>query len=150
MTYTYKNGYREGVVFAFIKDDKVLIEKRPIQTGCHELFFPSGSIEDKDYFNNIDYKIHALYREVSEEFEDKVEIKKYIYLDEMKAHEIKIVFYIYLITDWVGDIPKYTVENGEKDSDLLWIRLSDKDRYFSFESAFEICKRIEKTNHGAY
>lgn len=150
MAFTYKNGYREGVVFAFLKNyDTVLIEKRPVEDSKCEVFFTSGSIEDKDYKScknckDKDYKISALFREVSEEFEDNVNINKYVYLNEMKVDEINVIFYIYLVTDWDGIMPGYTVERGEKFAQLMWINLNEKEKYFKFESAFEICRRIEK------
>lgn len=144
MAYTYKNGYREGVVFAFFKNDMILIENRPVGNNQYEIFFTSGSIEDKDYIHNSDYKVVAMLREVSEEFEDRLNIINYIYLDEIKVNEINVVFYIYLITEWEGSVPEFTIEEGEKFSKVEWIKLSEKNNYFEFESAFEICSRIEE------
>ena len=140
--YTYKEGYREGVVFVFAKDDKILIEKRPTKTG-YDIFFPSGSIEERDQDKSIDYRVHALHREVGEAFQDKVSIKKHMYLGEIKEDSINVIFYVYLITDWCGDIPSYIVENGEIESDVLWIKFNERREYFVFDSAFEICNRIE-------
>ncbi|WP_066498907.1 hypothetical protein [Abyssisolibacter fermentans] len=145
MPYAYKNGYREGVVFVFLKSNNmVLIENRHVEDNKHEVFFTSGSIEDKDYKSKSDYKITAMLREVGEEFENNVNVKKYVYLDEMKVDEINVIFYIYLITEWDGNMPEYTVEREKKFADLKWIYLNEKEKYFKFESAFKICSRIEK------
>ncbi|MEG0672097.1 hypothetical protein [Clostridium sp.] len=143
MPYTYKDGYREGVAFIFIKDNMVLVEERPISGKNYEVFFTSGSIEDKDYSDSCDYKVRAMFREVSEEFEGKVKIINYKYLDDLKVEEINVIFYIYLITEWEGQIPEFTIENGEKFSRLQWINLNEKEQYLEFDSAFEICRRIE-------
>lgn len=145
MEYTYKNGYREGVVFAFIKENtKILIEKRPVAGNQVEIFFPSGSIELKDYQDNSDYKHQALIREVSEEFAGRIEVKNCIYLQEIWVESVNIVFYIYLITDWQGAMPEFTIEEGRKHSLLQWIDLDERHLYFQFDSAFEICDRIER------
>lgn len=143
MQYTYKDGYREGVAFIFLKDNMVLIENRPVSNNKHEVFFTSGSIENKDYLDSDDYKVSAMFREVDEEFEGKLKIKSYKYLDELEVKEINVVFYIYLITEWEGEVPEFTVENGEKFSKLQWIKLNEKEKYLEFHSAFEICRRIE-------
>lgn len=143
MSYTYKNGYREGVVFIFLEDERVLIENRSVDDNTYEVFFTSGSIEEKDYLGDSDYKINAMLREVDEEFNHKVKIRKYEYLEELKVEEINVIFYIYLITDWEGKIPNFTIENSKKDADLQWINLDEKEQYLIYDSAFEICRRIE-------
>lgn len=145
MTYTYNNGYREGVVFVFLKDmDQILVEHRPLDEENYETFFTSGSIETKDYKSNIDYRIMALKREINEEFQKKIKIKEYKYLNEIKVDEINVIFYVYLITEWEGNMPNFTIEEGKKHADLQWVKLEEKEKIFRFQSAFIICKRIEE------
>lgn len=143
LSYTFKDGFREGVVFAFYQEGEILIETRPTVEGKKEVFFPSGSIEDKDY-KETDYKVGAMYREVEEEFKGNIEILKHSYLGCLKVKEISVIFYIYLITEWKGEMPKYIEEIGENPSELKWINLECEDDYFKFDSAFEITSRIKK------
>jgi len=78
-TKSYKNGLIEGVVFCFYKDKKVLLEDRGKGFNV-ETFFTNGTIEIKDKRNNSDYITNALYREVSEEFSDKINILEKTFL----------------------------------------------------------------------
>lgn len=142
MEHSFKDGYREGVVFAFLKGDKILIEHRPGKEK--DIFFPNGSIEIKDHIEGKDYKEVCLIREVEEEFDGNIQLSKYEYLCETKADSIKIVFYTFLITEWKGDMPNFTVEDGEKFADLEWINLNDYKDYFIYDTAFEICENIKK------
>ena len=66
--YSYKDGYKEGVVFVFYRNGKLLIELRPMENVETQNFFPNGSIELKDYNGQKDYKITALLREIGEKF----------------------------------------------------------------------------------
>ena len=47
MADSFREGYREGVIFVLYKDGKILIEKRPSPDGP-ENFLTSGSVEVKD------------------------------------------------------------------------------------------------------
>ena len=107
------------------------------------MFFPNGSIETKDYQGTADYLITALYREVQEELNIDFSLQNVDYLGELEVDEIKIVFYIYLITKWDGKIPEFIVEAGEKDAKLKWISLASSNKEFEFESAHEISRRIK-------
>lgn len=141
--YTYSNGYREGVVFALLNpNNEILVEYRD-NNGKDNVFFPNGSIETKDYQGTADYLITALYREVQEELNIDFSLQNVDYLGELEVDEIKIVFYIYLITKWDGKIPEFIVEAGEKDAKLKWISLASSNKEFEFESAHEISRRIK-------
>ena len=78
-SYTYKDEYREGVVFCFCKDGNVLLEDRG-KGFNNEAFFTNGSIEIIDKEKSEDYILIALYREIDEEFGGKIFCKKEIYL----------------------------------------------------------------------
>ena len=143
--FSYKNNRIEAVVFAFYKDGKVLIENRPNNpdhTGPKTNFFPSGKIDNEDHDHDEDYKIVALKREVSEEFEDKISFADCTYLGELEAAPVNIHFYIYLITEFQGEFPEYTIEDGKKFATLFWIDMKDQKEYFIHDTAFQICDMI--------
>jgi 8-oxo-dGTP pyrophosphatase MutT (NUDIX family) len=143
--FSYKDGRIEAVVFVFYKNGQVLIEKRPCKpdhTGEKAYFFPSGKIDKNDLNFEEDYKEIALKREIFEEFNNSISFEKSHYLGEVKVDKINIHFYVYLITDFQGSFPKYTIEEGEKFADLFWINMLDCKKYFIFDSAFKICNMI--------
>jgi len=144
MSYSYKDGLREGVIFVFYKDGQILVEHRPTKTQKKETFFLNGSIELKDKVQNKDYRIEALLREINEELQGKVTATKYEYLGEVAVEGIGVLFYVYIILEWEGSIPEYTVEDNKKFADLQWIKLSEKEKYFEFDSAFQVSEMIEK------
>ena len=137
----------EAVVFAFYKNGKVLIENRPDgpdHSGPPVNFFPSGKIEEKDHGSNEDYRIVALKREISEELNDAISFTNYNYLGELYANPINVRFYTYLITDFQGEMPSYTLEEGKKFATLFWIDMNEREKYFIHDTAFQICDMIEK------
>jgi len=142
MTDSYKEGCREGVIFALVKDKELLIEKRPSKDGV-EFFIPNGGIEEKDKKKDEDYRITALKREAKEEL--NIDILDFEYLMDHKVDEIKIWFYIYLIKKWKGEIPNFTVEppgSNIKFADLEWIKIKDYKKIFSLPSALKTCEKI--------
>ena len=141
MTQLYKDGFMEAVVFLFFKGGKILVEIRPKGKG-KEVFIPNGAVEQEDSENG-DYLIKAMNREVEEEFQGNVTITKYEYLTSYKVNEIKINFHAFLVTEWKGNVPDFTVENGEKFADLKWINLSDYRKHLELPSAVHICQQLE-------
>ena len=144
--YSYKGKFREGVVFAFYKDGKILIEHRPDAKGGtgKDVFFTNGSIEMKDHGKDQDYRIVAHNREVNEEFDGNIVPTDTRYLGELEVPEINLVFYVYLTLGWEGTMPAYTIEEGKKFADLEWIELDRQSEYFKYPSAFTICDMIGK------
>ncbi|MFA6064999.1 MAG: NUDIX domain-containing protein [archaeon] len=139
----YNAGYREAVLFLFYKKRHILVEHRP-NGEERETFIPNGGIDTKDLVSNEDYKINAMKREISEEFASKIEIKKFTYLGEFAVEELKIKFFGYLVTDWIGIMPENTVENGEKFAELEWVKIEDYKKVIKFESAkFFIKKSLD-------
>ncbi|MGM0495682.1 MAG: hypothetical protein ACQERX_03360, partial [Bacillota bacterium] len=106
-----KNEYTEGVVFCFYKENKVLLEDRGKGFDV-EAFYPNGTIETKDKQNSNNYILNALYREVSEEFDGKIDILDKTYLGELIVPEINVLFYIFVITKWKGNFPEVIREKG--------------------------------------
>jgi len=137
-----RDGYNEAVVFALVKDGKLLIERRPGEKG-EEVFIPNGGVEETDKQNGKNYFITALKREAREEM--NLEITKWEYLMDLKVDEIKVWFYVFIVTDWNGDVPNFTVEppgSNQKFADLEWININDYEKVFEYDSAKTIAKEI--------
>ncbi|MGY3749655.1 NUDIX hydrolase [Vagococcus acidifermentans] len=62
----------------------------------------------------------------------------------MKVSEISVIFYIYLIEEWTGKFPEFTIEDGEEFAELIWCSLEEAYQIISYESGKEILKQIEK------
>lgn len=142
MTDSFRDDYREAVVFAFYQDGKLLIEKRPVEKGT-DIFIPNGGIEEKDKNQKENYKVVSLKREVGEEM--GIELIFFEYLMDCKVEEIKILFYVYLVTKWQGEIPLYTVEppnSNQKFADLEWINILDYKNVFIYPAAKLISEKI--------
>ena len=138
-----KKGFIEGVVFCFYKDNKILLEDRGKGFDV-EAFYTNGTIELKDKHDNEDYIVNALYREVSEEFNSKIDILDKFFLGELVVPEINVVFYIYIITDWKGEFPDVIREIGEPDSKISFFTIEEARALFKYESAFVILERLIK------
>jgi 8-oxo-dGTP pyrophosphatase MutT (NUDIX family) len=146
MTDSYKEGYKEGVIFLFYDDGSILLEHRPIDDGT-ETFIPNGTIEEQDKLsdNHDDYVVAALHREVDEELSGKVTVNSIDKLCEYQVEEPALWFYSYLVTDWDGEFPDYTVEDGEQYAELEWVPLDEYEAHLAFPSALETCKELK--NH---
>ncbi|MFO7968716.1 MAG: hypothetical protein R6U15_01210 [Candidatus Izemoplasmatales bacterium] len=136
-----KNEYTEGVVFCFYKENKVLLEDRG-KGFDGEAFYPNGTIETKDKQNSNNYILNALYREVSEEFDGKIDILDKTYLGELIVPEINVLFYIFVITKWKGNFPEVIREKGEPDSKISFFSIDEARELFKYDSAFEILNRV--------
>lgn len=140
--YSFREGYREAVLFPFYKDGKVLLEDRGLGFE-KEAFFPNGSIEVKD--KESEQYIHAaLFREINEEFGGKITVNKMVHLGELKVDEIHVVFYIFCIIEWQGEFPNYIIEPGEAESQIAMFSLERAREIVKYDSAHEVLDRIEK------
>ncbi len=144
--YSYKDGYREGVLFVFYKNGRVLLEDRGLGFD-REAFFPNGSVETKDK-ESKQYIKTALFREIKEEFADRIKVKRMIDLGQLKVDEINVVFYIFCIIEWEGDFPKYIRETGELDSQIEMFTLEKARKVVKYKSAHEILDRIDNIVNG--
>ncbi|MDD5177859.1 MAG: hypothetical protein PHT54_01080 [Candidatus Nanoarchaeia archaeon] len=143
----YKDGYLEAVLFLFVKGRKILIEHRP-NRDSEEIFIPNGRIDSKDTKNCRDYSYEAMRREISEEFSNKVIIKKYASLGQFIVENLKIRFYGFLITEWLGDLPDYTIENGKRFARLEWIQIHEYKERLKLPSAIFFIEQAIKTLNG--
>lgn len=145
MTDSYKDGYKEGVIFLFYDGESILIEHRPSDDG-QVTFIPNGTIEEKDknVASHDDYVLAALHREVNEEFAGQIAVESLDKLCEYKVEEPAIWFHSYVVTEWRGDVPEYTVKDGEKYADLEWVPLVAYDDYLDLPSAVETCESLHE------
>lgn len=139
---SYKNGYKEGVIFLFFDGEAILIEHRP--SGV--TFIPNGTTEERDKASEYhdDYILATLHREVDEEFDGNVEVEALQKLCEYQVEDPPIWFHAYVVTDWTGTVPAYTVEEGERYADLKWVPLGDYDEHLELPSAVEACETLQR------
>jgi 8-oxo-dGTP pyrophosphatase MutT (NUDIX family) len=144
----YKNGHLEAVLFIFLDRDNVLIEHRPKRGGV-ESFIPNGKIEDSDLLGSEDYRVAAMKREVAEELNNAVEIKRFTSIGQFYAEAINATFYGYLIEEWTGTMPAYTIEAGQKFADLEWIPIAAYQDYLSFDTSTFFMQQVIERISGA-
>lgn len=145
MTDSYRDGYKEGVIFLFHDDGSILIEHRPDGDGT-ETFIPNGTIEERDAASDRyeDYVLAALHREIDEEFAGRVRATDVEKLCEYRVEEPAIWFYSYAVTDWHGTVPDHTVENGERYAELEWVPLREHAEHLEYGSAIETCATLQE------
>ncbi len=121
--YSYKDGKSEAVMFVFKRNNQLLIEHR-FDKEPPEPYIPNGSIEMKDRIaagDKGDYREVALRREINEEFNGKITPIKYEYLSEFTVEQRKSIFYIYKVSEWLGEFEKYSVEEDKVAAELEWV-----------------------------
>lgn len=126
---------------------KVYRKKCAVCFFDREAFFPNGSVETKDK-ESKQYIKTALFREIKEEFADRIKVKRMIDLGQLKVDEINVVFYIFCIIEWEGDFPKYIIETGELDSRIEMFTLENARKVVKYKSAHEILDRIDNIVNG--
>ena len=134
-----KGSYREAVLFLFKQDNLILIEHRPTDDGV-EVFIPNGGIQEID-LEGDDYRLTAVKREIREEFNGAIEIRDWHPLGEYIVEELAIKFYGYVIIEWEGILPKYTVEDGRLFAKLEWIPIEKYEDHLNFESAIYFVRK---------
>lgn len=113
----------------------------------NDVFIPNGSIENSDKLDDgSDYRIVALHREISEEFENKLLVRNsdVNFIDTFYVDDIMVVFHLYLITDWVGDVPNYSVDDDISKVPLIWVSLLDAYDAIPYESGHDMINSISK------
>lgn len=143
--HTYRNNLREGVVFLFVDDsERVLIETRPDSKGEYkESFFPNGSVEVRDKLEGGNaYQETAMLREVTEEFAGQVTPIAFQKLGSVEAKEICVVFDVFLIKQWAGRFPDWSVEDGKPFGKLTWMPLNSVCERVPYDSAKQIIEML--------
>lgn len=145
MPVSHRDGYTEGAMFLFYDDGSVLVEHRPADDGT-VTFVPNGKVEEADGAADAydDHALAALHREVSEEFAGRVDVESASKLCEYTVEDPALWFHCYVVTDWSGEVPDYTVEGGERFADLEWIPLDEYDDHLELPSALAACRRLDE------
>jgi len=126
---------REAVVFVFLKDSEVLVEKRAKGNTFEGLrIFPSGKVEVEDFGSDFDYRVEALRREVQEEL-GVIPTRYCLILAKTYPREINMLLHCFLITEWQGQIETdRVIEKGI----FEWMDLSRAEEEMPLESSKEI------------
>jgi|TARA_Y100000310_G_scaffold216834_1_gene217891 8-oxo-dGTP pyrophosphatase MutT (NUDIX family) len=128
--YSIKDGRTEAVMWILYKDNQILIEDRPQEEQGESRCIPCGHIDlNRDKDNYIE---SAFLRESQEEFESgSFKPVKYEFLTSVDFDEPnkqggidKLRLHYFVVTEWTGDIPEYTVEDDKKHADLVWFPIS--------------------------
>lgn len=117
-----EKGNSEAVMFVFKRGKEILIEHRYDKVPP-EPYIPNGSIEMKDRRKagpTGNYREVALRREIDEEFDGKITPTEYKPISEFTVEERNSIFYIYLISKWLGEFGEYSYEDGEIAAKLEW------------------------------
>lgn len=116
----------ESVLFLFLKNNKLLVEHRLTDSGkFEEMLLPGGGIEDVDKVEGEDYRVNAMKREIREELGEQISIKDFTFLTTAESGEQRIMFHSYVINDWDGELPEYSIEDGAPNAKLEWLTLED-------------------------
>lgn len=144
MTVSYRDGYEEGAMFLFYDDGELLVEHRPDEDGT-VTFIPNGSVEESDAESarHEDRIVAAMLREVDEELQGRVTVESFEKLCEHRVEEPALWFHAFVVTDWQGSVPPYTVENGERFAELEWVPLAEYDEHLSLGSALAACEHLQ-------
>ena len=130
--YSIKDCRIEAVMWVVYRDSNVVIEKRPPHPTKANVCLPAGHI-DLNVDTGDDYIEKAFLRESQEEFvEGAFKPTKWEYLKAIDFEETerdgsltKLRLHYFLVTEWEGEIPTYTVEHNGKHADLEWMPIAD-------------------------
>ena len=105
------------VVFIFVKDDKVLLEKRPLTSSFAGMeMYPGGSVKE----NELDDLESALRREVLEELGvTPIEISALLCPEDIYGETGKLLR-PYLISTWDGTLSQTILDKGNP---VSWVDL---------------------------
>lgn len=138
--YRYRHGLREAVVFVFLRRGEVALEsRRSSGDAFDDTFFPNGSVERRDPGRTrMDYLRAALLREIEEEFVGAVTPTEIDFLAEVPVPEIAVHFTAFLISQWVGELPSVTVEEGRPFGKIRWVPLAQAASVSGYPAATAI------------
>lgn len=140
----YRKGYLEAVTFCFYRDGAILLEDRG-QGFDRQAVIPSGAIETED--KGGDYKKNALLREIGEEMQNQIVPTRMEYLGEICSGDskFKVIFNLYLITEWTGEFPTHIIEPGEKDSEIRFFSLDEAEATITrYDTSMEMIRWIRE------
>lgn len=115
----------EGVIFAFVRDDHVLVEHRPprdVYAGMDVL--PGGRIDPED-FAQPDPAEAALLREAREELHatptDYALLAAFPCYDPFRTPTRTVLIHFYAVFQWTGILPSHSQEGGQDFGRLHWM-----------------------------
>lgn len=114
------------------KEGNVVIEKRPPHPTKATVCIPAGHI-DLNVDKGADYVSAAFLRESQEEFSlGGFRPVKWAYLKAIDFEETerdgsvtKLRLHYFLVTEWKGKVPEYTVEHNGKHAELEWMPIEE-------------------------
>ena len=123
--------YQDVVACILVKKNKILISSRPYPKILHGYFeFPGGKVLSGEFL------IESLYRELKEELDLEINLKKLIFLTNYSIKIRKINLYFFYCTSWEG---KIRANEGQK---FKWVKLSDLKKYNLLRSNQRLLKFI--------
>lgn len=140
----YRKGYLEAVTFCFYKDGAILLEDRG-QGFDRQAVIPSGAIESEDIGG--DTVKNALMREIDEEMQSQIAPGQMDYLGEIRSTDskFKVIFHLFLITEWTGEFPTHIIEPGEKDSEIRFFPLDEAEKIATrYDTTVEMLRRVRE------
>jgi len=123
--------YQDVVACILVRKKKILISSRPypkILYGYYE--FPGGKVSYGEYF------IESLSRELKEELDVEINLKKLIFLTNYRIKIRKINLFFFYCTSWKGEIKAM---EGQK---LKWVKLHDLKQHNLLSSNRRLLKFI--------
>ena len=128
--------FQDVVACILVKKNKILISSRPYPKIFHGYYeFPGGKILPGEFF------IESLYRELKEELDLKINLKKVIFLTNYSIRIRKINLYFFYCTSWKGEIK---AKEGQK---FKWIKLSNMKQHNLLSSNQRLLKFIFSSRH---
>ena len=100
-------------------------------------------IETKDKYDQ-NYIVNALYLKYLKSSIIRLQLKTKKFLAEIEVPEIKVLFYLFLITDWIGEFPLSIKEKGEPDSIVSFFEIKEAKKLFKYDNLFEMLRHIEE------
>ena len=124
-------NYQDVVVCILVKKNKVLISTRPYPKIFHGYYeFPGGKVLSGEFF------IESLYRELKEELDLEIDLRKLIFLTNYSIKIRKINLYFFYCTSWRGKI------RAREGQEFKWVKISDLKKHNLLRSNKKILKFI--------
>ena len=127
--HSIKDGRTEAVMWIIYRDDHILIEHRPRDEQGASMCIPCGHIDlNRDTGNN--YIANAFLRECHEELAIRPTDYQFLTTIDFDEQDSQgnidhLRLHYFLVSDWDGTIPDYTMEDGEKHAKLEWMDMEE-------------------------
>lgn len=126
------------VLFALIKKNKILLEKRPVKGfPKHQYLIPGGAINEE-----LEDLEDALKREMIEEL-GIVPVKFELLTDEDIPGLHKNILKPFVVTSWQGEVPKFILDKKDP-FPLEWMEINTALNLLPVEPTGKIAKALKK------